>query len=108
MVPKVKYNHYRKGDTYEGRVWEMPYDIEGCEVLVQFKRRKTDTTAVFQFSTSDGTLIVDGLLNELTWIGRDLNYPPGEYFYDVQFTFPDGTIDTQGEDKLTIFQDTSA
>lgn len=102
------YNHYRKGDTFKGRQWSnFPFSLENVKVLAEFKTAKNGK-AIFKFDTEDGTFAIDSINGTLTWIPRIMDYPATNYYYDVQFTFLNGTVITIDENRMLIFQDVTS
>ena len=104
----TKYNHYRKGDTFNGRKYTFPFDLTGASILIQYRETPT-SSVVFEYKTADNTLLVpDPTTGEVFMTPRIMNYPVAKYCYDIQITFADGRIKTvDTNDYLTLFQDVS-
>lgn len=98
------YNQYRKGDTWNGRSLTFPFSLVGVSIVAQFKR-DPDSAAVFEYKTADATITTDLALNKCFFMPRKMDYPKGVYYYDIQLTFPNGTVKSYAADKLIIFQD---
>jgi hypothetical protein len=101
------YNKYRKGDTWNGRRYKFPFDLTGVSILCQFKK-EPNGVAVFEYNTNDQSIFINNAIDgEIIFNKRKMDYPVGDYFYDLELTFPNGDVRTYGESKLVIFQDIS-
>jgi hypothetical protein len=106
-VPKRKLI-IRCGDTYSHLVTEYEdngaaSNLTGSTFLVQLKLDPEDTIPTITFTTS----IVDATAGQWQFTLTPVQtsaLEPGTYFYDVQRTYPDGTVYTrfQGEAEVEL------
>jgi hypothetical protein len=104
----------RKGDTWNGFSMSItkngtPVDLTDAELLMQLKKKPSDTDAQLEFSSlsaADYTITTNSVSSfsvDPTIIDINAN----DYFYDFQITFADGVVLTPFEGTFTIFQDVS-
>ncbi|MCK5919385.1 MAG: hypothetical protein KAG66_00485 [Methylococcales bacterium] len=113
---QVDYEEYL-GDTLEITFnWkgadDQPVNLVGWSGVLQVKAEKTDTVALIERSTGDGSLVLsDGtgefnIETELT-PAETLGLGLGTKTYDLQLTSPAGKVNTLVIGGITITQDTS-
>lgn len=109
-IPKRKIN-IRRGDSYSHVVTEYAddgslSDLTGSTFLVQLKTDPTDTTPVVTFTTTILNAAQGSWEFSLTST-QTAAILPGYYVYDVQRTYPDGTVHTRFEGEADVQQDVS-
>lgn len=103
-----------KGDTFKGAKMtfyngvgdtKTVMDLTGSSVIIAFKKSKGGTT-VFEFKTSDNTITIPTPTNgQIILAPRVMNYPAGNYVFDVQVTNASGVVTTYFENNWKICQD---
>lgn len=99
---------------YEGNTWietirlrdgvtKEPIVLSAAAVLIEIKKKKTDTTAEETLSIGDGLSIVGVDQNEIS-IDKILDLDAGAYFWDLTITFSDGTVRTFLAGDFTVEQ----
>lgn len=106
---------HKRGDTFPSVAFTLtvdgvPLNCSGSNVLSQF-RAKDYSPVVLEFTTSDGTITIEGMDNNIIRFnersGSDMLMDAGKYFYDVDIQFPDGTNKTYIEGTINITTDYS-
>ena len=105
-----------RGNTFKARklVIEIlnnnittPLNLTGCAILIQFKLT-TRFNAFLEWNTADNSiLITDAVNGEFEMQQTLLDVTPSIYMYDVQVTFPDGTVKTYFKGNFKIEADVS-
>lgn len=109
-IPKRKIR-IRRGDTYTHLVTEYdvdgnPDDITGSSFLVQMRPDPDSTTVTAQFTIQ----IVDAAAGEWQFglTATQTNaLVAGQYYYDVQRTYADGTVHTRFQGDVVVENDIS-
>lgn len=109
-------DHYR-GDTWDGMELLIedleddnvtvigPLDLTGCMVNAHFKTSPRGS-AIFKFSTTDDTItIANPTTGIIRFNEKKIDAEPATYMFDIQLTFPDGSIKTILQDCWTILND---
>ena len=83
-------------------------NLTGCTVLIQF-RKSHNTAVVMEWSTADASITIPNPLTGVILMkGREINIPvAGEYVYDVELTYANGTVETLFQDSWEIRNDIS-
>lgn len=110
---------HRRGDTWDGMsflyedyledgVTLAPVSLVGVSILVQF-RVSPNSPVVFQFKTEDESITIpEPLTGEFFFMPIEkVKTQAALYSFDIQFTFPDGTVVTAGPEKWLIYDDYS-
>jgi hypothetical protein len=105
---------HKVGDTWDGMSFVLtdegtlqPINLSGVQVLIQFKLNANSIIA-FSFKTSDGTVTIPNPINgEIIMMPRIMNVIANTYRFDVQLTFPNGTVQTIIEDYWKLVNDIS-
>jgi hypothetical protein len=91
---------HRRGDTWDGIgsirivVNGVPADLQGASVKMDF-REKIDYPVALTLSTENGGIIIlDPNIGLIKMPPRIVEIPFGHYIYDLQVTYPDGTVKT--------------
>lgn len=101
-----------KGDTFKSRditikndTTQTPIDLSGCLIDCEF--RKTTKTGIIVKTISVGSgVVLTNAVNGIFTIDSFLaNWDAGIYYYDFQFTFPNGKIITYFGGYLKLIQD---
>lgn len=98
-----------KGDTWEeqlqGAIGAVPIDHTGCTFLLQV-RKKLGGEVLETLTELDGISIA-GVDNDIVSIKKVMDFEPGVWVWDIQITFPDGTVKTPRGGKFTLVNDVS-
>jgi len=103
-------DHY-KGDTFDELQFTLstspstPIDLTGALIKCQFRKEKKNGVLKKELTESDGITITDAINGVFRIDSFILDWTPGKYFYDIQFTFPDTTVVTYIDGSITILQD---
>jgi hypothetical protein len=91
---------HRRGDTWAGissitiLVNGVPVNLQNASAKIEF-RSNVDAPVALTLSTTDGSILISQPLNGKIQIPpRLIEIPYGKYYYDLQVTFPNGTIKT--------------
>ena len=90
---------YKEKNTWNGWKITFEFSLVGAEILIQFKP-SPQGRAVFEYSTSDGTLIIEDMSVSMT--PRVLDYPTQLYWFDIRITQADGSIRNYGMQQIKI------
>ena len=105
----------KRGDTFAGVKFQykqngVPIDLEGAIVLMQVREEPDSNTTIMQFSSEAGEIIIGGGdNNELTIMPKIIpsGAPARKCCYDVQITFPNGSVKTWVSGYFEILKDVS-
>ena len=104
-------NHY-KGDTFDGLQFTIlntdgltPIDLTGVLIKSQFRRKAKKGILVKEVIIGDGITVTDAINGVFKIDSFILDWAESTYYYDVEFTFTDGTVVTYIEGSLLIEQD---
>lgn len=80
------------GDTFDGVQFTMnlngvPMSLTDVAIKCDFKKKNT-SQLVLSMQVSSGITITDSAAGEFRINAFDVNLEPGNYEYDIQFTFP--------------------
>lgn len=114
-MPNYFPNH-KKGDTFKGKTIKLyngtgpgktPMDLTGVTARMQFKPLGNRTTS-FEFKTADNTLTIPVPINGTILMQPRILAPnAGDYNYDLELTFPNGTVKTYLTNVWKIVEDVS-
>ena len=101
-----------KGDTLETvqftvQVNSAPLDLTDCTILAQFKKQPCQTYD-YQLGSDvaiGGITITNAVGGVFQIDERILSWKQGTYFYDIQFTWTDGTVKTYIGGTIKIVED---
>jgi hypothetical protein len=91
---------HRRGDTWAGIgsltifVNSSALNLQGSDIKMEF-RQSIDSPVALTLSTQTSSIIINQTTLGLIQIPPKLiEIPFGEYFYDLQITFPNGVVKT--------------
>lgn len=101
-----------KGDTLEPITFTVtvnaaPLNLTNCTILIQFKKQPC-LAYDYQMGSSvaiGGVTITDAVNGEFRIDEQVLNWKAAKYYYDIQFTWTDGTVKTYIGGTIEIKQD---
>jgi len=101
-----------KGDTLEPITFTVTVnsaalDLTDCTILIQFEKQPC-LAYDYQMGTSaaiGGVTITDAVNGEFRIDEQILNWKAAKYYYDIQFTWTDGTVKTYIGGTIEIKQD---
>jgi hypothetical protein len=71
---------------------KTPMDLTGASIVIEFKKG-AGQNAVFAFKTSDNTITIPDPTNGQAFLQpRLMTYSAYNYIFDVEVTFPSGTV----------------
>lgn len=97
-----------QGDTWEGFTAEflinnVAVDLTGALIRMQLRKGYCDSVVALEFSTEDGTILIDSPLNgEFSVEPRIIDITAKQYVYDLEVTLQDGRVITIIQGKFTI------
>ena len=102
----------KRGDTLEYEfLWKdadgLAVDLTGCTARLQVRNRAGNTVVECTCADSDG-LDITALLGKVAWreeAGTTAAMTPGLYQFDLEVTFPDGTVRSTETVTLIIERD---
>ena len=77
-------------------------DLTGATPKVVFRRKSYTGKVVATLQIGSGLTWIDQSLGQLRWDAFIANWGVGEYFYDMQVTYPDGSIYTKTRGSFKI------
>lgn len=95
---------HKKGDWWDGIVMTFPFSITGYIFKAQFKQR-VGASPIFEFSSIDGTMTINTVLNKLTFVGKIIDQPAFKYISDLEMIPPNGHVKTITDINWEISQD---
>jgi hypothetical protein len=102
-IPTWKIRPHKKGDTFNSRKINFPFDITDCRIDMHF-RKQANGLIVFSWSTENDTFEKISA-TEVTMKSRILDNATGVYISDLQVVFPDTTVFTYFNARIEINQD---
>jgi hypothetical protein len=100
---------HRRGDTWDGinsisiSINSAPVVLSGAEVKIEF-RQSLDAPVAMTFSTSTSTIQILNA-NTIRILPIKIEVPFAKYYYDLQVTYPNGTVKTYMEGTWEILPD---
>lgn len=90
---------------YSDSAYTLPIDLTGCTIKAQL-RTTPKSPPQYTWSTEDDTITISGTDNNfVNLIGTNLDINPGQYYSDIDITFPSGAVRTYIRFKLTILDE---
>lgn len=112
MKSIIKLSDRKRGDTFPGVELQylgdnnVPTNLTGYSIKIDFKRDTTSDIAEFTFSTSDNSILMHEPINgKFKLVPRPLDYQIGKYYFDIQLTSPEGYVKTLADGELNIIND---
>lgn len=100
-------DHY-KGSTLSPVSIVFNFDITGANILAQIKKSETDTVVIHAWQTGLNITVVDPLIGSIVLNQvNTFSANTGNYHYDLQVNFANGTNFTYLKGTLKIHQDVS-
>jgi hypothetical protein len=97
-----------QGDTWKGFTAEFlindeAVDLTGALIKMQLRKTFCDSVVALEFSTEDGTILIDDPTNgRFSVEPRIINIPSKQYAYDVEVLLADGRVITIIQGKFII------
>jgi len=112
MLAKYNIPDQLRGDTWPGFSSivittgnNTPVSLSGASIKMQF-REDIDSPVALELSTENsGVVIVNPVIGEFKVPPTIIDIPFGEYNYDIQVTFADGTVKTYVTGSWNIIAD---
>ena len=110
MAYTYNFPRHRRGDTWDGintigiLVNNVPVNLSGAVITMEL-REDYDAPPALSLSTTTSTVSVLPSLSAFTIPPIVIDIPPATYLYDIQITYPTGTIKTYMEGKWEIYFD---
>jgi hypothetical protein len=105
-IPSI-YNfqdHY-KGSTLSPLAIKFNFDVTGAEIICQI-RTQPNATIVHEWKTGTNITVTNALTGEIVLQQvNKFNPTAGNYVYDLQIIFADGTCQTYMKGSLKVIQD---
>lgn len=99
-------------DTFEGISFTVvyntvPLDLTGASIAMQLRSKKTSDTAALTLTTENESIVITNPSGGIFQIKKQIISvtTPGLFFYDIQITLQDGTVNTFIEGTWKILQD---
>jgi hypothetical protein len=95
----------RRGDTFntdEFKIERALFDFTGTTARMQIKRRREDATALLQPTTTVDNTTGSATAKPTATAEQVAALPPNTYYYDVDFTLPDGSVYTYFEGDFLV------
>jgi hypothetical protein len=113
MSYRYDFRRHRRGDTFDGVNFtvllanEVPVDLTGASIEAQFRYGSKRGELSLTLSTDNGGIaITDDINGKFSLPAFIVDFEKsGEYFYDIQITFPAGTIKTWVSGAWEILDD---
>lgn len=101
-----KWSDHYKGSTFSPKKIKFNFDITGATIKCQLKWKQGGSIIAYEWITGTNITVVNALLGEV--ILDKINFfdiKTGDYIYDVQIIFADGTRETYIKGSQKIIQD---
>lgn len=104
------FNPHVKGDTYRGTKFTItiggdPADLTGASIRMQLRTQPMHPVKS-EISTANSMIsITDPTAGEFTINKVKIDFPAGNYYYDCEITFADGSVKTYFGGRFPIVQD---
>ena len=99
-------NHLRLTTRHSGLTPLISHDLTGASIKFQVKRRRSDRTALLEFNTANGGIVIADAVAGLISIGKQtIDLPAGVYYYDIEITLGSGDVITVQEGSWEIVAD---
>ena len=105
------FKEHNKGDSFDGIIFtvsrnESPLNLTDVKIRMQFRLTPTNPNAIELSSEKEDEIeITNAAAGEFTVLEQIIDFPAGDYVYDIQFEFPDESIKTYISGKWKILQD---
>ncbi|NSW46216.1 MAG: BppU family phage baseplate upper protein [Bacteroidales bacterium] len=99
-----------KGDTFKGcrftvNVNNAPLNLTGCQIRMHLRTNPLHDSK-YELSTINGKIVIIDTINGIFEIPEQIiDIPAGNYYYDIEITFPDGKVKTYINGRFEIVQD---
>lgn len=90
--------------VFEIKVGDTPVDLSGADVRMQVRPSAGSPTLLVNLSEGSG-ITVQGANNNQINIRSVITIAAGEYYYDLQALFADGTVKTYVTGVFTVYED---
>jgi hypothetical protein len=97
-----------QGDTWQGLTIEFLIDsvavnLTGASILMQLRKTFCDNTVALEFSTDDGSIVIDNpSTGHFSIEPIIISISPRQYVYDTQLTLASGRVITLLEGNFTV------
>lgn len=104
-------NAHIKGDTFCGLSCsltknDIPIDLTGVVIKSYFRFCSKTGKEVHKFSIGNGITVTDASNGEFNLLKDEiLDWKVGKWYFDIEFTFPDGSVKSSNTEILNIVQD---
>lgn len=108
VIPAVcDFKPHYKGSTFSPRSIKFNFNITGATILCQI-RKHPGSTVVHEWKTGVNITVVNATTGEIV-LNQINNFDvlAGNYKYDLQITFADGTNQTYLQGAILVVQDTT-
>lgn len=99
-------NHY-KGDTFKAFTFNFNLDLTGIDIKIQFRKGRKAGILKKSIEIGDGITVADPTNGVMVIDAFIMDFEVDTYFYDIQFTYPTGTVKTWIEGSIKMIQDTT-
>lgn len=101
-----------RGDTWNGQEYSVtvngsPLNLAGTQIDIEFRAEGKTGQLKKALSVGDGITVNDAANGEFSIDPFVIDLAVGVYFFDIQFTFPDGKVKTYVEGQFLVTQDTT-
>lgn len=100
---------HRRGDTWDGinsisiNINGVPINLIGASVKMEF-RQSIDSPVALTLSTNQNSIQIINA-NTIRILPKLIEIPFAKYYYDLQVTYPNGTVKTYMEGSWEIVPD---
>lgn len=84
---------------------ETPMDLTGVAIKAEFRRNDKRGKIYRTMINGDGITIISAINGNIAFTQYVCQFPAGLYYYDLEFTFTDGTIKTLVEGTMKVIED---
>ena len=112
MAETYNISNQIKGDTFDGVEFtlvnkddSLPIVLTDALIKMQFRKNYKTGTLIKEINIDDGITVNDALLGVFTIDAFLIDWVIGGYYYDVEFTFSDGTVKTFISGYFNVVQD---
>tara|TARA_R110000772_G_scaffold54130_1_gene123492 strand:+ start:2462 stop:2803 length:342 start_codon:yes stop_codon:yes gene_type:complete len=110
MIPETyNYGNWYRGDTLDAAQFNIkentvPLDLTGVTIKCQFRIPFNGKT-IKEINIGSGITVSNPSSGAIIFDAFTLNWDAGLYLYDVEFTYPSGTIKTYIKGTINVISD---
>lgn len=82
-----------------------PINLTGVAIKVEFRKGGKSGSVVKTITNGAGITVIDAVNGQIEFDTFIMYFVAAEYSYDIEFTFPDGTVKTYIQGTVKVIED---